>query len=463
MKQLGLSQELIIDNFAGGGGASLGLEMATGHPVHIAINHDPEAIAMHEANHPYTKHYCESVWEVDPKELCAGRPVGLVHLSPDCTHHSKARGGKPVKKSIRGLAYIALKWAGTVSPRIITLENVEEFRNWCPVVAKRCKKTKRVLKQDGTVAAPGKSVPYNEQMLVPCPKRKGESFNKLVNGLRSMGYKVEWKELKACDYGSPTSRKRFFLIARRDGQPIVWPKPTHGNSKGLKPFRTVAECIDFTEPGKSIFGRKKPLAQNTLDRIAAGFKKYILDHPNPFIVRIGHTGMKTDKSYSVNDPLTTICTKNEHLVVSSFLTKFRKNCIGHHLNEPVGTITAGGGHFAEVRAFMMKYYGTGGDFDLREPCHTITTKDRFGLVMFKGEAHIVTDITMRMLSPRELYKCQGFPDDYIIDPRVNGKKLTQQAQVRMCGNSVPPQVIAAIVKANMAETSIYEPELQEAV
>lgn len=461
MKQFHLRTGKVIDLFAGGGGASLGLEMA-GYPVDIAVNHDPEAIALHKINHPSTKHFNESVFDVDPIKVCDGSPVDILHLSPDCTHHSKARGGKPVKKNIRALPYVALKWAGKVKPRMITLENVEEFQQWGKLVAKRCKKTNRVVKQCGTVAQKGEYVPYNEQQLVPSLKNKGETFKSFVNLLKKLGYDVSWKELRACDFGAPTTRKRFFLVARCDGEPIRWPTPTHGVDDNVIPFKTAGECIDFSNEGKSIFNRKKPLAQNTMDRIGAGFKKFIEESDNPYIVRIGHTGTKTAKAYKVGEPLTTICTKNEHLLVTSNIIKLRNGCTGQSLNSPLDTITAGGGHFAEVRAFMLKYYGTGGDFNLNEPCHTITTKDRFALVMVKGEPHILYDITLRMLTPRELYRCQGFPDSYVINFEYNGKPLTQKAQVRMCGNSVPPQLIEAIVRANMPESILYEPAFKQA-
>lgn len=242
-QQLGLFREIIVDNFAGGGGASTGIELATGLSVDIAINHDPAAIAMHQVNHPDTEHYCESVWEVDPREAAKGRPIGLAWFSPDCKHFSKAKGGKPVEKGIRGLAWVAVRWAATVSPRVIILENVEEFQTWGP------------LTEDGK----------------PDPAKKGKTFRSFVRALNRHGYKVEWRELKACDYGAPTIRKRLFLIARRDGRPIVWPEPTHGDPKSaavksgkLKPWRTAAEIMDWSLETPSIFNRKKPLSENTL-------------------------------------------------------------------------------------------------------------------------------------------------------------------------------------------------------
>ena len=282
-------RELIVDNFAGGGGASTGIELAIGRSVDIAINHDPAAIAMHKANHPTSKHYCESVWEVDPMEATAGDKVGLAWFSPDCKHFSKAKGGKPVEKKIRGLAWIVLKWAGKVRPRVIILENVEEFQTWGPLKKGR-----------------------------PIKNRKGETFRKWKEQLESLGYVVDHRELKACDYGAPTIRKRFFLIARCDGKKIVWPEPTHGNPNSLevqagllKPWKTAADIIDWEIPCKSIFERKKPLAENTLKRIAKGLEKFVFNNPEPFIVSIGQTGFSKDRSRSIHDPLNTIVSKAE--------------------------------------------------------------------------------------------------------------------------------------------------------
>ncbi|CDN44865.1 DNA cytosine methyltransferase [Paenibacillus sp. P22] len=397
-------RELIIDNFAGGGGASTGIEIAIGRSVDVAINHDPDAIAMHEANHPETKHYCESVWEVDPREVASGRPVGLVWLSPDCKHFSKAKGGKPVQKNIRGLAWVAVRWAATVKPRVIMLENVEEFKTWGPLL-------------DG----------------FPDPKQKGRTFNCFVNALKRQGYKVDWRELRACDYGAPTIRKRLFLAARCDGRPIEWPEPTHGDPESeavksgrLLPWRTAAEIIDWSIPCKSIFGRSKPLAENTERRIARGIQRFVLEAERPFIApfiaRIGQTGFGGDRlQYELVDPLTTITTKEEHLLVAPLMavntTGHPGSTLeeplrtittgGHHmlvspaliqmgygerpgqeprvldLDKPVGTVTAGGNKFALTAAFLAKHFGgdyTGAGPDLEEPLSTVTTKDHNSLV-----------------------------------------------------------------------------------
>ncbi len=388
--QTNLLTEIIVDNFAGGGGASTGIELATGRTVDIAINHDPEAIAMHKINHPFTKHYCESVWDINPREVCAGRSVALAWFSPDCKHFSKAKGGKPVEKKIRGLAWVAVKWAATVRPRVIILENVEEFKTWGPIVPERDKATGRIMKKvlrsesadedviyDTVVSEPGEIVPTELQLLYPDPKQKGRTFNSFVNALRANGYTVEWKELRACDYGAPTIRKRFFLIARCDGMPIVWPEPTHG--PGKIPYRTAAEIIDWAIQCPSIFDRKKPLAENTMKRIARGLQKFVFDNPEPFIIqvnhggdgfrgqdindplqtitakhrygivapyvsRIGQTKFGGDKmSYSTEKPLTTITSKAEHLLVAPYLTKFRAQSPGSAIDDPLHTITSGAG------------------------------------------------------------------------------------------------------------------------
>ena len=398
--------ELIVDNFAGGGGASTGIELATGRSVDIAINHDPAAIAMHRANHPATKHYCENVWDVDPVEACAGRPVGLAWFSPDCKHFSKAKGGKPVEKAIRGLAWVAIRWAKLVRPRVIILENVEEFTTWGPLIGNR-----------------------------PDPTRKGQTFRRFVHALKRYGYRVEWNELRACDYGAPTIRKRFFLIARCDGLPIVWPEPTHGDpstlfvaSGILHPWRTAAEIIDWTIPCPSIYDRKKPLCENTMRRIARGLRKFVLEHPQPYIV-------------------------DDH--IAPFLIQYHteqsgKEVRGQAVDKPLMTADSSN-RYGLVTALLIKYYGQGEGQSLREPLHTITAKDRFGLVIVRGEPYQIIDIGLRMLTPRELFRAQGFPEDYIIDRDADGKHYPKSAQVARCGNAVPPPFAEALVRANLPE------------
>lgn len=480
IKEYYLFDEIVVDNFAGGGGASCGLEAAIGRAVDIAINHDHTAIRMHRVNHPYTDHYCEDVYTVNPRVVCAGRPVGLAWFSPDCTHHSKARGGKPVKKEIRGLAWVAMKWAGTVRPRVIVLENVEEFQKWGPLL------------------------PNNK----PDPKKISRTFNSFVNALRYLKYDVEWKELSACDYGAPTTRKRLFLIARCDGKPIVWPKPTHGDPNSLevqtgrlKPWKTAATVIDFNRPCASIFERKKALAENTLTRIARGIQRFVIDNPDPFIVQVNYSGakhhycrpihaplstitskngyalvtpylapknndtlvaafltkyhgMRSDtevRGQKINNPILTIDTANRFALVTSHIIKMKGTNLGHKTDLPLQTITAGGNHFGEVRAFLMKYYGTSVGQSLNDPLHTITTKDTFGLVTVYGQDYKIMDIGMRMLEPYELFRAQGFRSDYIIDRDCFGKRFTKEQQVAKCGNSVSPVIPAHIAWANVPE------------
>ena len=463
--QLGINfEELLIDNFAGGGGASTGIEAALGRAVDFAINHDEQAISMHTVNHPQTKHFCESVWDINPREVCQGRPVGLAWFSPDCRHFSKAKGSAPVSKRVRGLAWVVMRWIGTVRPRVIMLENVEEFKTWGPLVKD----------DDGDYR--------------PCKKRKGNTFQSFINAIKRHGYQVETKELRACDYGTPTSRKRLFLIARCDDQPIVWPAPTHGpKGSGLKKYQTAADIIDWSIPCPSIFTRKKPLAENTLRRIARGIQRFVIDNPKPFIVRNGQTGWGADRlQYDINEPLTTVTTKAEHCLVTAFLAKhfggvtgipvdnpfptvttrgtqnqvvtshlikLRGTCKdGQPVTEPVPALTAGGLHVGEVRAFLMKYYSCGGQWQaVNEPIHTISTKSRLGLVYVRGEACQIVDIGMRMLEPHELFAAQGFPADYVINKDAAGKRVTKTQQVAKCGNSVCPPVAKALVEANMIE------------
>lgn len=627
-----INGELIVDNFAGGGGASTGIELATGYSVDIAINHDPEAIRMHKVNHPNTEHYCENVWAVDPVKACKGHPVGLAWFSPDCKHFSKAKGGKPKDKNIRGLAWVALRWAGLVRPRVIMLENVEEFKTWGPL----------------------------NRGHHPIKAKQGKTFEKFVQQLTDLGYEVQFKELVAADYGAPTMRKRFFMIARCDGKPIVWPEPTHAPAdseevkKGLlKPYVGAYTQLDFSLPCPSIFDTSeeikekygiravRPLAQKTMDRIARGLKKFVLDNPEPFIIQcnhggerrpndirepmptitgkhgygvvepylvqckynneaqdvrkpigtlttvgshllvepymaqIGHTGngegfpidrmrypaycnpeeldklpfadpeteweiqrqlqtpyMGTNttnhsggncknpihtittgnqqclisptliqyhsetskdgvRGQTIEDPIMTVDSSNRYGLVTSFLHKYydggykgagetvenplptvtawdhnsvvtanliqmNNHCDGKDIRQPLPTITAGDGHFGEVRAFLIKYYGDATGQDIEKPLDTVTTKDRFGLVTIEGVDYQIVDIGLRMLEPRELYGCQGFPDDYIIDRDYTGKTYPRSEQVRRCGNAVCPPIPAALVRANLPELCVAE-------
>ena len=483
-----INGELIVDNFAGGGGASTGIELATGKSVDIAINHDPEAIRMHKANHPHTKHYCEDVWQVDPVKACKGHPVGLAWFSPDCKHFSKAKGGKPKDKFIRGLAWVACRWAGLVRPRVIMLENVEEFKTWGPL----------------------------NRGHHPIKAKQGKTFGKFVQQLQNLGYEVQFRELVAADYGAPTMRKRFFMIARCDGNPILWPEPTHAPRDSeevkaglLKPYVGAYTQIDFNRPCPSIFDTSKeikekygiravrPLAPKTMERIARGLKKFVLDNPEPFIVPIGYGERKGQKprihsienplptivgsgkhylcapaliqyhsetakgevrGQTIEDPIMTVDGSNRYGLVTSFLSKFYKTGIGQDVREPLGTVTAnaGGGHFGEVRAFLIKYYGNGSAEDITEPLDTITSRDRFGLVTIQGVDYQIVDIGLRMLEPRELYGCQGFPGDYIIDHDFEGHTYPRSEQVRRCGNSVCPPLPAAMVRSNLPELCVAE-------
>lgn len=577
---------LFVDNFAGGGGASTGIELATGYSVDIAINHDPEAIRMHKANHPNTKHYCENVWAVDPVKACGGHPVALAWFSPDCKHFSKAKGGKPKDKNIRGLAWVACRWAGLVRPNVIMLENVEEFKTWGPLNRRHH----------------------------PIKSKQGKTFEKFVQQLTDLGYDIEFRELVAADYGAPTMRKRFFMIARCDDKPIVWPEPTHAPADSeevksgiLKPYVGAYTQIDFSKPCPSIFDTSeeikekygiravRPLAPKTMERIARGMKKFVLDNPEPFIIQCNHAGERKpqdikepmptitgkhgfgviepilapviDKTYggnyqgsgsNVSEPIDTITTVDHNRLVEAILTPYmgtnttnhpggncknpihtittgnqqclisptliqyhsettrkgvrgqtikapiltvdgsnryglvqsflkqitdekekkiptakdslktdsddllqtscliqmNNHCDGKNIKDPIPTITAGDGHFGEVRAFLVKYYGQGTGQSVKDPLDTVTSRDRFGLVTIKGVDYQIVDIGLRMLEPRELYGCQGFPDDYIIDHDYTGKTYPRSEQVRRCGNAVCPPIPAALVKANLPEMCV---------
>lgn len=551
MRQIDFFEEMIIDNFAGGGGASTGIELATGRAVDAAINHDPDAILMHQTNHPQTRHYCESVWDVDPWEVTRGRPVGLAWFSPDCKHFSKAKGSKPVDRNIRGLAWIVLKWAGTVKPRVIILENVEEFQTWGPV-------------------RKGK----------PVKSRRGETFRKWKEQLQALGYEIDHRELVAADYGAPTIRKRFFLIARCDGKPIIWPERTHApkdseevkNGK-CKPWRGAAEIIDWTIPCPSIFDTTdeikekysiraiRPLAVNTQKRIARGIEKFVLQNKEPFIVPIGYGERKgqAPRVHDINEPLSTVVgsgkqylampsliqyhteqservrgqgidepimtldTANRYGLSVAYLAEYFQNgrpldvnsplhtsttkdreclCMAHmekffsggytgngsDANTPLGTVTAVD-HNGLVETFISKFYKTGIGQKPDEPLHTVTTSaGHFGIFTVKmnrsemnlhhwnevrellnaycgyaiaadeillldvnGTMYFISDIGLRMLTPRELYAANGFPPDYIIDHDYTGKAYGKTKQVARCGNAVPPPFAEALVRANLPE------------
>ncbi len=509
--------EIIVVGFAGGGGSCEGIRDALGRDPEEALNHDPEAVAMHALNHPGTRHWCQNIWQADPHEVAGGRPIGLAWFSPDCKHFSKAKGGAPRSRNVRDLAWVVVAYARLprhLRPRVIMLENVEEFQTWGPLTA------------DGR----------------PCPARKGETFRRWVGEQRRLGYRVEWRELRACDYGAPTTRKRLFLIARCDGEAIRWPAPTHtapdkllrdgyGHPDDpsyrpipLKPWRTAADIIDWSLPCPSIFERARPLAEATLRRIAAGTMRYVVTAADPFIIPVTHQGDR--RAHGIREPVRTITTaqrgelalvaphfstyygekrtgevrgcpadgllgtqttENRHALVAAFLAKHYGGVVGHGVERPMGTVTtvdhhsvvaahlthsssktggrgdlrdplktvtAGGQHAGLVAAFLTKYYGEGGqDQDCRQPLHTVPTVDRFGLVTVRvaGEPYVLSDIGLRMLTPRELFRAQGFPDSYLIDFEHNGRRLPKSSQVRLCGNSVCPPVAAALVAANVPE------------
>lgn len=422
---LNFSEKIIVDFFAGGGGASTGLEMGLNRSVFAAVNHNPKALSMHEANHPHTKHYVNDVFAVDPVEICEGRQVGWFHASPDCTHHSQAAGGQPRKKEIRDLSWVVLKVAGKVRPDVISLENVKQILNWCPLIAKRDKATGRVVtlekivihgKKVHRVAEPGECVPRHNQFLVPNPKLKGKTWKHFVKSLESLGYVVEWRVIRASDFGAPTTRERLFVIARCDGQPIVWPEPTHvKDSKTTKAtkkkpkWRAAAEVIDFSDLGKSIFDRPKPLADATLKRIARGLKKFVIDSDNPYLVDANTDSLSEQntsnspilapfltefanasqqRNWSIDQPLSTICAQvkgGHHGLVAPLLIhaghgegtpenpRWSDGC--DNILNPLGTITASGASRNLVSAYMMQANGGFNETDgrnLSEPLSTIT-------------------------------------------------------------------------------------------
>lgn len=395
-------KELFVDNFAGGGGASTGIEMAIGRSVDIAINHDPDAIAMHKANHPASKHYCEDVWQVDPVEACAGNPVALAWFSPDCKHFSRAKGGKPVDKNIRGLAWVAIKWAYTVRPKVLMLENVPEIQTWGPLgkdgkpIKERAGETFMGFILALTGGIPAWHPAYQEMCDALSIEPTSEMAQKLQKGL---GYKVQHRTLKSCDYGAPTTRTRFYLIARCDGRPIVWAEPTHAPKdseavkRGLKlPYHTAAECIDWSIPAQSIFERKKPLAENTMRRIARGIQKFVIDNPEPFIVTVNHSG-EGFRGQSTDEPLGTITAKNGYGVVAPMLIQYHSETAkdevhGQELTEPLMTQDTSNRYALSV-AHIMKNYGggyNGAGSAADAPLDTVTAKDHNSLVT----AHIMT-------------------------------------------------------------------------
>ena len=390
----------VADNFAGGGGASTGIAQALCQSPDIAVNHNAEALMMHEQNHPDTKHYNESVWDINIPKAVDGEPVLMGWFSPDCTHFSVAKGGKPVKKVIRGLAWIVKKWAGQSDMAMLFMENVKEFTTWGPLIAKRCKVTKRVIKlvadpkkkdkngdpvMNEVVSEPGERVPYWSQALVPDKKRAGKTFKQFIQQLRAAGYQVEWREkgLNACDYGDPTTRNRFFLMARKDGLPIIWPEATHGNKKqvkanpALKPWKTAGDNLDFSIPCPSIFDRKKPLAEKTLARIFKGIEKFVVGAgDDAFLVKTNHGGDQF-RGQGLEDPLQTLTSKLGTGLAAVSLTKFNQNSVGQAADQPIDTVMAGATRFGVVEAHLasaavMKFRGDSSGTSCNDPLPTIT-------------------------------------------------------------------------------------------
>lgn len=384
-----IKKELFVDNFAGGGGASTGIEMAIGRSVDIAINHDPDAIAMHKANHPTTRHYCEDVWQVDPIKACGGKPVALAWFSPDCKHFSRAKGGKPVDKNIRGLAWVAVKWAALVRPKVIMLENVPEILTWGPL-GRNDKPIKERAGEtfDGFIKALSTGIPadhpaFAEMCSALGIDKKSAMAKKFLGGL---GYNVDYKTLKSCDYGAPTTRTRFYLIARSDGRPITWPAATHGprDSAAVKagkllPYHTAAECIDWSIPAQSIFERGKPLAENTLRRIARGIKRFVIDNPEPFIVHYKFD----NEPESINEPLSTVTAVNSHYVCTPTIMCNNTNNVGANVESPMPTVTTGNRNFL-VAPHLIQYHTEAADEEVRgqaldEPLMTLDTSNRYAL------------------------------------------------------------------------------------
>lgn len=437
------NEKLIIDCFAGGGGASVGIEMALGRQVDIAINHDPQAILMHKTNHPRTKHITEDIFTVDLQKYVKGRSVALMWASPDCTQFSKAKGGKPRENGIRMLPWAVYKHAKAVQPEVLIMENVEEIQDW------------GALDENG----------------YPIQEDKGKEYDRFINAMKSLGYAFDCRELIAADYGAPTTRKRWYAIFRRDGRKIVWPTPTR--HKDFKPkWEECGDYIDWSDLGTSIFDRKKPLAEATCRRIANGIRKYIIENPDPYIVKDksalayiiqyhGEQRSGDSRGQLLTEPIRTIDTSNRYGLVTAFITKFYKTGIGQGCDEPLHTITTSPGHFGLVSAFLVKYYsGAENNQAIDRPLDTITTKERFGLVTIpltiNGEQYIISDIFLRMLKPEELKVLQGFPKDYIIDRDYMWRPYPKKEQVARIGNSVVPIMAKVLVESNCPYLKVGE-------
>ena len=439
-------RDLIIDCFAGGGGASVGIEMALGRPVDIAINHDPDAILMHKTNHPDTLHLTEDIFQVELKKYVKDRHVALMWASPDCTSHSKAKGGQPRNQGLRILPWAVYKHARAILPDAILMENVEEIQQWGPLDA------------EGH----------------PIKDRRGEDYQKFITAIKSLGYIFDCRELVAADYGAPTTRKRWYAIFRRDGREIKWPEPTHFKDREPR-WKACGDYIDWSDLGRSIFDRPKPLADATMKRITNGIRKYIVENPDPYIVKDGEKLFLSylDKAYGGNykgcgsdlhSPCSTITTVDHNRLVTAFLIQYHGetrvgDSRGQFLTEPIKTIDTSN-RYGLVTAFLIKYYGSCVGQKLTEPLATITTKDRFGLVNvmieIDGDQYILKDIFLRILKPEELKLMQGFPKDYIIDRDYRWKPYPIAKQVARIGNNVVPIMAQRLVEANYPYLKVGE-------
>lgn len=440
---------MTIDLFAGGGGFSTGFESAIGRPMTMALNHDRLAVTLHAINHPQTVHLCQDIWQADPVAAIAGRPTFWIHASPSCTQFSRSRRALPADRQLREMAWRVLDWVDASNPVIVTMENVGEMRSWGP------------LGDDG----------------FPIKERAGETWEQFVQGFRDRGYQITWRMLDSADYGAPTARTRLFIVARRDGIAHEWPEATHGPGTANE-WTPAAKHIDWDNPAPSIFTRKKPLADATMIRIWKGIKRFVTDAEHPFYAPKGtQVGDGADRSAqvaaflgqnhallpgrSLRQPASTICTKGagQALITASFMSVLRNNAVGIGMDSPIGTMTASGGHFAEVRvaaertaAFCTGYFSEGGGqlHPLEEPIGTMTTRDRFAIVTIHGMPHRLIDIGYRMLTVKELWPLAGFPAHYKTNPIANGKPMTEEAQKRMIGNAVVPHMAEAVTRAILA-------------
>jgi len=478
------TDEIVVDLFAGGGGASHAMETALARAVDIAINHNSWAVGLHSANHPFTRHLCQDVWEADPRLECGGRPVGALHASPDCTHFSQAKGGQPRSRATRSLSWVVPRWAGTVRPRIITLENVKQILKWGPLIAKRDKATGRVIKLDGTVAAAGECVPLDQQFLIPDKKREGTTWRRFVAVLRALGYQVEWRVLRACDYGAGTTRERLYMIARCDGEAINWPEPTHGLARTL-PYVSAASSIDWSIPCPSIFGRKKPLAAATQARIVRGIKRFVLDAAEPFIVHATHGGER--RPHGIGEPMPTITAANrgEMMIVSPTIVQ----CANASANgvaaggDPLGTITAwprGGSHAVVAPVLVQSGYGvrTGQaprSLDIDRPLGTIVaggTKHALAaasLVKFRGTSdgadagHPMPTITSGAGAARPAGAAHALGVMAAFLEQVNGGfyqgagSAADETMPTICANGSHQRLVTAHVTAMAQNVIGYDP------